>query len=343
MSGRRRSSRCRRLAPTRAEGSPFHHRLGSGRTRRPRLGVATIQIVPSPHSTRRWRRRPGVASDGRGLEQHDLLAVERRDRRADAGEPERELPGAHLVVDTARRLRPVDPRIVVVLEVAGPGGALGRLRIARVAGRDALERRRQERRAAASSSRGPNSADVAVVVPDRVAALREDVARVELGVHAVPGEAPLGVAGPQRPGERDRPAMARQQRRMPVDRPEPRDVERALRDLPGEAPADRQVGLVGAQQPLDRPLVLREEQIDARRRARRRETQELRLLVARRAGAAPTSATGSWPSSRSVPASTSAIGLIVQIMQTRQESAMRPAYVRIPLPGEVSDDPLRRR
>ena len=47
------------------------------------------------------------------------------------------------------------------------------------------------------------------------------------------------------------------------------------------------------------------------------------------------SATGSWPSSRSVPASTSAIGLIVQTMTTRQDSAMRRAYAeRITLPGD---------
>ena len=67
--------------------------------------------------------------------------------------------------------------------------------------------------------------------------------------------APFGVAIAERPGERDRTAMARQQSAgCMIDRTEARHVESRLRDLPGKAPADRQVGLVGAQKPLDRHL-----------------------------------------------------------------------------------------
>ena len=66
---------------------------------------------------------------------------------------------------------------------------------------------------------------------------------------------------------------------MLVDRSEPRDVERALRELPWKSPTCRQVGLVGAEQPLDRPFVPGEEQIDACRCARGCEAQRLRRLV----------------------------------------------------------------
>ena len=71
-----------------------------------------------------------------------------------------------------------------------------------------------------------------VVVLDRHRRLGEDRPRVELGIHAVPGHAQLAVALADRPGERDRPAVARQRRRVLVDDAEARHVERLLRDLP---------------------------------------------------------------------------------------------------------------
>ena len=70
---------------------------------------------------------------------------------------------------------------------------------------------------------------------------------------------------------------------MHVDRAEPRDVERCLRDLPGEAPAEHQVGLVGPEERLDRVLVAREEEVEAVRGARIGEEQVRRQ---RRLGAA---------------------------------------------------------
>ena len=117
------------------------------------------------------------------------------------------MPRTHLVVDPASRLRPVDAYVVVVLEVAGPGRALCLLGIAGIAGRDTFQRLRQQRHRLVEQPR-PELGDVAVVVTDRGAALREDIAGVELGVHAMPGEAPVGVTGAQCPRERDRAAVA---------------------------------------------------------------------------------------------------------------------------------------
>ena len=108
---------------------------------------------------------------------------------------------------------------------------------------------------------------------------------------------------------------------MHVDRAEARHVERRLRDLPGEAPARQQVGLVRADEPLDRVLVPGEQQVDTRRRARRRELEERRRLVALGAPCRE-HRDGLVAESRSAPESASAIGLIVQIMNTRQDSAM---------------------
>src|SRR5262245_52572207 len=63
------------------------------------------------------------------------------------------------------------------------------------------------------------------------------------------------VALAQRPGQRVRPAVARQRRGVLVDDPVPGHVERLLRDLPGEAEAEDDVGLEPAQQPGEGGLV----------------------------------------------------------------------------------------
>jgi hypothetical protein len=59
----------------------------------------------------------------------------------------------------------------------------------------------------------------------------------------VPGDEELAVAFAHRPGHRDRAAKARQGRRVLVDDSVAQHVERLLRDLPAEAPAERDVGL----------------------------------------------------------------------------------------------------
>ena len=173
------------------------------------------------------------------------------------------MPGAHLVVDLPGGLRPVDGR-VVLFELPGPGDALGRLRIARIAGREPLEDLRQELERALEQRRA-HLLDRRPVILDRHGLLSEDRAGVELGVHAVPGHAERAVALAERPGKRNRPAVARQQRRVVVDRPEARHVERLLRQLPAEPPAEHEIGLEPAQQRRDRLLVAGEEQADPAR------------------------------------------------------------------------------
>jgi hypothetical protein len=49
---------------------------------------------------------------------------------------------------------------------------------------------------------------------------------------------------------------------------------------------------------------------------------------------------GSCPSSRKVPASASAIGLIVQIMKTRQDSVTLRGYPRFATPGRGRQEPV---
>jgi hypothetical protein len=85
--------------------------------------------------------------------------------------------------------------------------------------------------------------DRAVVVLDGHGRLRKDRARVQLGVHAMPGETELAVAVAERPGHRNRPAVARQLARMVVDGAEASHIERFLRKLPGKSAAQHEVWL----------------------------------------------------------------------------------------------------
>ena len=277
-----------------------------------------------PRSGRR-RTRPGALPARIGqarLEEHDLLAVElgdgraraRRDRRSGA----RREPGcgSRGPVATSRRARSRRPR-------SGPPSS----RLPSAADRPGSPAATRARDARGSSSSAaatelrPELGDVDVVVLDRHRRLREQVARVELGIHPVPRRAPLRVAVAQRPGERDRPAVARQQPRVLVDRAEAGHVERGLRDLPGEAPADRQVGLVRAQERLDRPLVAGEEKVEPRRRARGGEREERGCSLALAAPGA-SSATGSCPSSRS--ASDERLGDRPESCRSRRCARTRP-------------------
>ena len=102
------------------------------------------------------RRIPARVCEPR-LEDDDLLAVELGERRPEPGDAEGELPRAHLVVDRARRVRPVDPDVVVVLEVPRPGGVLFVLRVAGVARGDPFERPRQQLERAIAGACAPNS------------------------------------------------------------------------------------------------------------------------------------------------------------------------------------------
>jgi hypothetical protein len=87
---------------------------------------------------------------------------------------------------------------------------------------------------------------VDVVDPRRP--LREQRAGVEVVVHAVDAVGELGLAVSQRPGDRVRPAQARQRPGVRVDRPEPRHGERVRGDPDGEAGAEREVWLQRGEQ-----------------------------------------------------------------------------------------------
>src|SRR5215208_7005071 len=86
--------------------------------------------LDAPGALHRLERRPP--------EPH-LLAVELGDRAGRAVARRRHPPRAHLVVDLAPRLRPVDER-VLGLELAGPACALLPLWVAAVAAREPFER-----------------------------------------------------------------------------------------------------------------------------------------------------------------------------------------------------------
>jgi hypothetical protein len=115
--------------------------------------------------------------------------------------------------------------------------------------------------------RGPvaDLLDRRVPVLDRDGRLGEDRPGVVVGVHAVPGQAEDVIAVTDRPGHRVRAAVARQAARMLVDRAEARYVERLLRQLPREAPAERDVEVESAQEIRDRVPILREQDAEAPR------------------------------------------------------------------------------
>ena len=161
---------------------------------------------------------------------------------------------------------PVD-RGVVLAEVAGPGASVGGLGIARVAGGKPFEDPWQQVERGTEQPRADGEV-VEVVVLHRHGGLGEDPAGIEIRIHAVPGHAVVGVAIADGPRDRDRSAMARQQRRMLVDRAQPRHLEGGERDPPGEAPADREVRPIRPEQRRDRRLVTGEDDVDALWRGR---------------------------------------------------------------------------
>ena len=135
-----------------------------------------------------------------------------------------EPPRTHLPLDLGDRPRPVDPRVLRLERAAVARLALV-LGIARIPGGDALQDAWQH---AADRLRDLRRELVPrVLVAERDAHLTEDVPRVELRVHVVEGEADLAVAVADRPRERARPAVARQERGMAVHDAVPRNGERS--------------------------------------------------------------------------------------------------------------------
>ena len=275
---------------------------------------ATTQIGPSPHSTGGLPRRDPSAR----LEQHDLLPVELRHGRHEPGETERQVPGTNLVVDRARRLRPVDSHVVVVLEVAGPGRAFRP-----VAGRRDRRRRPASSATAATRARrgeslGPNSAMSTVVVPIGIVpcARRWPVSssasiRCHVEPHSVSPSRRVQANG----------IGPRWRGRSPgcwLIEPRRGTSSAALRDLPRESPS-RPSGRARKRGGVARSTTCpwrREGR--PRRRARAREPEELLLLHV---------ATGREQRDRLVPEVAqglhqgSAIGRIEEITTMRQDSA----------------------
>ena len=150
---------------------------------------------------------------------------------------------------------------IVLAEMPGPGGFLVVLRVAGIPGRETLEHLRQEREQGHGQLR-TDLLDRAVVVLDRHRRLREDRAGVQLGVHAVPGDAELSVAVAERPGHRNRPAVTRQLAWMLIDSSEARP-RRAPPAAASTGTRSRARGRARARAAgRNRPLVLREEEAD---------------------------------------------------------------------------------
>ena len=216
---RTKPARCRRLGPRGA---------GNARPARsddPDRPVAALDAA-------RVAARVGEAR----LEEHDLLAVELRDRSAHARHAEREVPRAHLVVDRASRLRPVDAGVVVIGEVpcpAAPSSGCGS------PGSPAATRSRARGRIStpAARSRGPNSAMSTssssigtVVCASRLPVSSSASIRCQVEPHSA---SPSRSAQASGIGPRWRGSSAG----CMVDRAETRHVEGRLRDLPRESPS----------------------------------------------------------------------------------------------------------
>ena len=80
-------------------------------------------------------------------------------------------------------------------------------------------------------------------------------------VHEMKREPKLGLAGPRSPGPGIRTAALREHRRMAVDDPEPRRVDRVLRDEPREAAAEADVSVVCREQRRQGALGRREQDV----------------------------------------------------------------------------------
>ena len=104
------------------------------RSRRPRSDRRHTRCVP-----RRRRGRSGASPDPPPPRRRSS-ATGRALRVA-----HRQVPGAHLVVDPPCRLRPVDARVVVVLEVAGPGRGRRPAGVAGIACSHPVQHLRQQR------------------------------------------------------------------------------------------------------------------------------------------------------------------------------------------------------
>ena len=238
-----------------------------------------LTAPPSPRSrVCRLRTSSAVAVAGSRLTRRTRTVSPSTSARAprSPGTPGVEAPRANLALDLVRRSRPIDPRVLGLEEVEVARHALV-LRVAGIALRDPLE----DARAACSP---PPSRELrrellpTVLVTERDRHLTEDVPRVELGVHVVEGEADLALPVADRPRDGARAAVARKERRVPVDDAVPRSRERVRRDLPREPDAERDVRLEVPQERSDATARRRHDDVELRR-SRLDELIELRVAL----------------------------------------------------------------
>ena len=225
--------------------------------------------APSPHWTSNPSPSRPTISPGAALES----ASTSRDSRTRTRSPSSVVSGpmipdtvgvnqrADLVVHLTRRLRPVDLRVLVLVDAARTS------RPRRIVHRRGRRPRPAPVPSAAARSRARGSAlhqrRDRVLLGERRGALREDRPGVEALVHEVEREADLAVARSQRPAERVRAAPARQERRVAVDDAEARGRERVRAELPAPAAAQADIGVVRAKQRRDAVCRAHDDDVDA--------------------------------------------------------------------------------
>ena len=184
-----------------------------------------LTAPPSPRSrvcrlrmpARRRRRARGSTRSTR-----TRLAVDLRERAAVAGG---RANGSATREPAARSRRPAASGRSTRTRARRRRGSSPRSRPADRRSRRA--RRARARRAAVSPTAAASfgvSSSHECSSPSGMRDLAEDVPRVELGVHVVEREADLALAVADRPRDRARAAVAREQRRMPVDDAVPREL-----------------------------------------------------------------------------------------------------------------------
>ena len=221
-----RLTRPRRRASRRCPGGRAGRRPTASASRRP-AGPRASRSVPVGGAEPALRRRCRVGGP-----------VRRRPPRRDAGSRARpasvstNVPGHGSVrADLARELGGRPRRVeAAVLAAQRPGQrrAVGRLGRSRGARRRSHGPSDRSSRSAATSARRASSRASSRSRRGRPARLRDDRPGVETRVHPHQRDPGLGVAGQDRRRDRRRPAMARQQRRV--------EVQRAVRRARGAAP-----------------------------------------------------------------------------------------------------------
>ena len=248
------------------EAGPLHVRLRPVLRRHDRQ-LPSRQVATGSDST--ISQAPVSAFDGAGAFTRvgacpcgGASAARRRagDRPFDVAGAEEVPPGTHLVVDLPRGRRPVDR--CVPPRTARPSSR-------RRSAADRRGRRPRARTRAAASRTFPGGASARTSIQQSVlerhsTAQGSGSCRTRRPCGATSIRAPRRLPGT--PRRTDTGPVARKERRMVVHRPQARHVERVLRQLPGEAPAEHDVEVEAAQERRHVLLAPGEHQVHALRR-----------------------------------------------------------------------------